>query len=206
MATRRSEERLAEFLRQSPRMARWSLGSFPAADVAGAAALRAALEWRDAIAEGADSNLWIFGPVGTGKSGLAWSLARAWKEEFPWDSVRFAPVLGWLDAARRSIETRGDTVDPSYDLVYADLLVLDDLGAARPSPSGFAEEKLATVVEARYEAGALTIATSNYAPHELVRRLGRDDSVIGRRIVSRLLEGAVQIRLDRPDLRLGGAA
>jgi hypothetical protein len=37
---------------------------------------------------------------------------------------------------------------------------------------------------------------------ELAQRLGHDDPVIGLRIVSRLTEDAVQIRLDRSDMRV----
>ena len=36
----------------------------------------------------------------------------------------------------------------------------------------------------------------------LAKRLGHDDPVAGKRIVSRLVENATQIKLERPDLRL----
>lgn len=46
-----------------------------------------------------------------------------------------------------------------------------------------------------------TVVTSKYLPSELARRLGHDDPATGLRIVSRLTEDAVHVRLDRPDLR-----
>ena len=195
---------MAEFLHQSPRMARYSLLTFPATDPAGAAALRAALAWWESALEGADGALYIFGPNGTGKSGLAWSVARAAKEHWPPDHVRFVIVRQWLAELRRSFSVVGGDRDPTHDLVNADLLILDDLGAERPTE--WAVETIAYVVDHRYEERLWTIVTSNYAPHELIRRLGGDNPVIGRRIVSRLLDGATQVRLDRADLRIGDPA
>jgi DNA replication protein DnaC len=49
-----------------------------------------------------------------------------------------------------------------------------------------------------------TIVTSNYAPSGLARRLGQDDPFIGKRIVSRLVENCIKVKLDRPDLRVNG--
>ena len=44
--------------------------------------------------------------------------------------------------------------------------------------------------------------TTNYAPSELAYRLaGHDDPVVGQRLVSRLLQNAAVIHLDRGDLR-----
>jgi DNA replication protein DnaC len=63
-------------------------------------------------------------------------------------------------------------------------------------------EWLATLIEGRYSANHHTIITSNYSPSQLAMRLGHDDPIIGKRIVSRIVEDALVIKLDRPDLRL----
>lgn len=176
------------------RMRFWSLDTFPADDPAGAKAKAAAEEWLD----DQERNLFIFGPVGSGKTGLAFSIARQIAER-GWDDVRFCNVRQLLAELRRSYETKTEA-DPLAGLVDCWLLVLDDLGAERATE--WARETIATLVEARYvEAYRQTIVTTNYAPSDLAKRLGHDDPVIGQRIVSRLTEDADQIRLDRPDLR-----
>lgn len=50
------------------------------------------------------------------------------------------------------------------------------------------------------------IVTTNYSPSGLAQRLGQDDPVVGQRIVSRLIDGALRIKLDRADQRLRTAA
>jgi hypothetical protein len=47
---------------------------------------------------------------------------------------------------------------------------------------------------------------SSYSPSQVPRRLGHDDPVIGQRIISRLVDGAVKIKLARADLRARKAA
>jgi DNA replication protein DnaC len=179
-----------------PRMLGWTLDTFPADDDAGAAALAVAREWRECWRDYGD--LFVFGPVGSGKTGLAWSLAVDVQRANLWDDVRFVNVRQMLAEVRRSFAT-GERVDPTETLIGASLLVLDDLGAERVTD--WTREMIATIVEGRYVAGRQTIVTSNYAPSELAQRLGHDDPVLGLRIVSRLTEEAMQVRLDRPDLR-----
>ena len=62
-------------------------------------------------------------------------------------------------------------------------------------------KELATIVEGRYVDEAPMIVTTNYDPAALARRLGHDDPVVGKRIVSRLTETATRIELKRDDLR-----
>jgi DNA replication protein DnaC len=187
--------RLDDLFGPLPRMRSWTLDSFPADDPAGAGAKARARQWQE---DESYPWLYIFGPVGSGKSGLALALLRADVERSPWNDVRFVNVRQLLAGLRRSYEA-GSEADPTKGLAEAWLVCLDDVGAERPT--GWARETLATLIEARYVADLPTIVTTNYAPSELAKRLGHDDPVEGLRIVSRLTEGAVQIRLDRPDLR-----
>jgi DNA replication protein DnaC len=83
------------------------------------------------------------------------------------------------------------------------LIVLDDVGAERPTE--FALETLALIVEHNHVRGTPMIVTTNYSPSALAQRLGQDDPVLGQRIVSRLIEGALRIKLDRADLRARAA-
>ena len=57
------------------------------------------------------------------------------------------------------------------------------------------------LVEHLHATNAHLLVTTNYAPSELAVRLGRHDPISGERIVSRLVENAIQVNLDRADLR-----
>jgi DNA replication protein DnaC len=193
--------RLDELVGPRPRMRGWSLATFPADDAGGAAAKAKALRWL--LDEEEDRcwdnrNLVISGSVGAGKTSLAWSCLRAVVEHSPYEDVRFVNVRQLLADIRRSFSA-GNGSDPTEGLVAADLLVLDDLGAERRTD--WALETLATIIDGRYLAERSTVVTSNFTPAELAQHLGHDDPVTGLRIVSRLTEDAVQIHLDRPDLR-----
>jgi DNA replication protein DnaC len=185
------------------RMAKWSFDTFPADDVAGRRALNTAREWM----EGTESGLYIWGPVGTGKTGLAYSIARDFIERYPQDEdVHFINVRAWLAEGRARLSA-GEQVEIEHLLDSGgdgSFLVLDDLGAERPTD--WALEQIAYVIENRHAVGAWTVVTTNYAPSDLAHRLGRDDPVIGQRIVSRLLEDATKIELKRADLRVRSAA
>jgi DNA replication protein DnaC len=195
--------RIANLVRPIRRMSQWTFATFPADDVPGRRALKAAAAYLDELGEW-EPWLFVFGGVGSGKTGLALSCLRAYIEgRHGWDDVGFCNVRQLLAQTRGSFASKGAS-DPTETAIKPWLCVLDDVGAERPTP--WALETLSTIVEARYVANYPTIVTSNYAPAELAERLGHDDIVIGQRIVSRLTENALQIRLDRPDLRARGAA
>jgi DNA replication protein DnaC len=195
--------RLSDLLDPLPRMRAWTLATFPAADAVGAAALARARRWLEEDLGEWDAWLYVFGRVGSGKTSLALSCLRAFVEAHPFDEVAFCNVRQLLAKTRRSYGSKTAS-DPTEDLVEPWLVVLDDVGAERDTP--WALETLATIVEDRYVRLRPTIVTSNRAPSELVQELGEHDPEIGERIVSRLIEDAVQIRLDRPNLRLKAAS
>lgn len=185
------------------RFAAYSLESHPNQD-----AVAEIADWLDQWWE--NGNLWLSGPVGTGKSGLAWGIVRrieldtvaAWLAEPEHERLGDAPpakalFLRWADLladlkASFDVERRGEIADPSALLKRATeihLLVLDDLGRERPT--AYALEKLGDLVDARYHRLGITVVTSNYGTRELIERLGSETSLLdGDRIVSRLLEGA----------------
>jgi DNA replication protein DnaC len=191
----------SELVGSNARMRSFTLATFPSDDEVGATAKQAAMRWLQEFWEDVDARLrlYIWGGVGSGKTSLAFSLARATIADHPYDEIRFVNVRQFLAEIRRAYGT-DKAIDPIPDLIDADLLVLDDLGSERVTD--WARETIATLVEGRYVAERPIITTSNYKPSELARRLGHDDPVIGLRIVSRLTENATVIHLDRPDLRL----
>lgn len=188
------------------RMTPWSLQTYPD-DATGRRAKGIAAEWFSTLTfhdrdtddrrHASGSNLLLFGPVGTGKTGLAWSLVRALCEERV--DAMLVPFRHYLREIRTAIRERTPVDDRPHRV---SVLALDDLGAERPTD--FAREELATLVEHRTERGLPTIVTSNYDPAELIGRLGHDEPLIGRRIVSRLVQDATQFRLEGVDRRLGG--
>lgn len=181
------------------RMRDWSLVTYPK-DAAGLAAQQVAAEWLYEYQAGGRRNLILYGGVGGGKTGLAWGLVRELIEHHEVDAllVNFRQLLAEL---RQTFSDRQEGLPIDYARAHrVPVLALDDVGAERPTD--FAREELALVVEERYSLGRPTIITSNYAPGDLARRLGHDDPIIGQRIVSRLVEGAVQYEVKARDRRL----
>jgi len=148
-----------------------------------------------------DGGVYLWGPCGTGKSRLAYLIAMQCVEG-GWDETARFVVVRNLLAKARSAMTRGEP-NPIDELMAEDisLLVLDDLGAERCTD--WARDTIATIVEARYMAAYYpTIVTTNYSPADLAVRLGNDDVLQGQRIVSRLLESTLVLKLAGPDRRL----
>jgi DNA replication protein DnaC len=183
----------------------WSLATYPD-DELGRKAKASAAQWFESLHIHRDEdsgfegfatgpNFLIFGPVGTGKTGLAWSLVRALCEEVvPAMQLNFRDYLWTVRAAFSENAPRDDRPHT------VSVLALDDLGAERATD--FAREELATLVERRTQRHLPLIVTSNYDPDELAARLGHDDRTVGERIVSRLVQDAHQLRLDGADRRL----
>jgi DNA replication protein DnaC len=181
-------------------------------------AVEACRAWLAAYREGERRSLWIYGPVGGGKTGLAWGLVRelalaAVARFYAADEERRgaspgtpALFVNWRDLLadlRSEMRLSGDGYGSA---LYAraqrvPVLALDDLGAERPTP--WALEALATLVQARYDSQKPTVVTANYGARDLASRLDAGDQggVEGRRIVSRLIEDAVSIHLEGPNLR-----
>jgi DNA replication protein DnaC len=187
------------------RMRGWTLDSFPAADVAGRRALRAVRDWFE-DAETWARRIFIYGPPGTGKTGLAYALCWRWLHLdledpdvclFDLTPVLFCNMRRYL-AEQQARMSRGEGTD-FEPLLQSELVVLDDLGAERPT--AWALDKIALTIEGRYETNGILVVTSNYSPPELAQRLGHEDPMVGQRLVSRLTDGALVIRLDRRDLR-----
>jgi DNA replication protein DnaC len=198
-------EQLFNLIHRRERMRSWTLDTFPADDVAGRRALAAARTW---LATGEQPRIYVYGPPGTGKTGLAFAMARYWIESIS-ERVLFENVRALLAAQRAGFAHTDSTSDNSEPTpieklldTYGDgeIVVLDDLGAERPTE--YALETVALIVEHLHANDVPLIVTTNYAPAALAKRLGHADLVVGQRIVSRLVEDALRIELDRRDLRM----
>lgn len=158
-----------------------------------------ARRWLADYRSGTKQNLILCGNVGAGKTGLAWlAVSELVSEKRPALFLNFRDLL-W--EVRQSFDN--DNKGAGLMLQRAQtvpVLALDDLGAEQPT--AWARSELATIVDRRYEKQLPTIVTSNYAPSELAGRLGHDDPVIGKRIVSRLTERANIVQFGNNDRRL----
>ena len=142
------------------------------------------------------SDLFLCGPVGTGKTRLACTLLNeAWKSGER--SVAFARVPMLLYRLQPH-GTAAETADEFNRLAAARLLVLDDLGAERDAATDYTRRTLLMLYEARHDAGRRTIWTSNKTPGEVGAFMGDD------RLSSRIAGRCRVVGLEGRDWRLSG--
>jgi DNA replication protein DnaC len=155
----------------------------------------------DPYCDGEYRTLFLTGSIGTGKTLLAYCTVRDLLDHDGGDG-RLIVVRDLLAQAKAAM-TRGDRTDPIQDLIDSnpDYLILDDLGAERGTD--WSREVIARIVDARYRStSASTIITTNYTPSQLATRLGAGDPIEGQRIVSRLREDALILKLAGADRRV----
>ena len=175
----------------------WHLTTYPADDAVGHNALRTVSGWLDGHPPG---GLYIYGTVGSAKTGLAYCVARLCISDMYW--------VEWANTRHLLAELKHLYGEPGLDAYFrvdglscASVTVLDDLGSERSTE--WSRDVFAQIIEHRSANALPTIVTTNYAPSQLAYRLaGRDDPVVGQRLVSRLLQDAAVIHLDRGDLRV----
>lgn len=182
----------ADAHRRSARQAEWSVvipSRYQWATLEGASTTP---ENRQRLAEWAEmpraQNLLLVGNVGVGKT---WSAVAACRPPFDRGmDVMFKAAVDLLDDLRP--DGPRDALEEAREV---DLLVLDDLGAERPTD--WTAERLYAIVNWRWMQERPTVATSNLAPADLHER-------VGERMWSRLVGSeAVVVGLDGTDRRFG---
>lgn len=137
----------------------------------------------------------LTGPTGTGKTHQAWAWWQRWAVERDAQGERpgsiptpmFYTAADLMEMLRRSFD--GEPVR----LPLGHLLVLDDLGAEKASE--WTVQELNRIVDERYRQCAPLLVTSNLSGKEMRERLGD-------RLVSRLAEMCVPVRIEGSDRRL----
>ena len=144
--------------------------------------------------------LYFHGPVGTGKTYLACSIAKRLCDSLV--NVRLTKTLGVLSDLKATFGSSGATEDDVFNsLAKCQVLIIDDLG--KEAPSEWVLSVLFRVIDDRSESLKPIIVTSNYCKSDLAERLaggGAEDTAVA--IVSRLEEMCRTVELGGDDRRI----
>ena len=154
--------------------------------------------------------LYLYGPVGTGKTHTACGVAKAWVwdhtttydgREYVAAPFRYRSVPRLLQEMRECYDGHGDQAELAGALMRCRLLVLDDMG--QESPTEWALERLWEIVDQRWSNRRPTVVTSQCSPAQLAQRLASRGSLrTAESIVSRLCGAESEVRrIDGPDRR-----
>ena len=143
--------------------------------------------------EGENKGLYIYGGVGSGKTHLAYSIAKRANEKDIAMVIKNVPELlreFRLDLKREGVQK---TFIEDKIMNYSGLLVLDDIGSEKMSD--WVEETFYLIINKRYNEMLPTVFTSNLKLSELAER-------IGDRLASRIAGSCVSYELKGEDKRI----
>jgi DNA replication protein DnaC len=147
----------------------------------------------------ADRGLLLMGSVGVGKTHLAVAILRGLIEKGI--SCRFYEYRGLLKEIQNSYNPNTQTTEMGIlaALFESEVIVLDELGAAKPSE--WVQDTIGLIINARYNEKKLTILTTNYLDEgqpSIDETLG---DRIGVRLRSRLYQMCKTIVIEGEDYR-----
>ncbi|MDD5510639.1 MAG: ATP-binding protein [Dehalococcoidales bacterium] len=157
--------------------------------------LKQALNAAKALASGSEKIKWLTlsGTKDLGKSHLAIAVCRQWIEHGHPAKYVFVPsLLDWLRECMNNKDL--NLAGRMKVLCEVPLLVMDDLGAQNPTP--WAQERLITIINYRYENWLPLMVTTNKSVDKLP---GDDEGRIGSRL-KRFVPGTV-IAMEGPEYR-----
>lgn len=133
-----------------------------------------------------DQGLILTGPVGVGKTHLAVSILKGLAERgFKGLFYEFGSLLKEIQDSYNS-HTKTSELSVLSPVLKADVLVLDELGASKPTD--WVKDTMAHIINTRYNDKKITIFTTNYPD---ARPNDRDETLedrIGSRLRSRIYE------------------
>jgi DNA replication protein DnaC len=170
----RRDEALAAFDAQIPALYRKEINLHPLI-----------AEWAD-CSDSAPLSLFLWGPLGVGKTHSAWRATRRWVGSQFAGRYRGTPVVQtWrstaLFDALRPDDSGGTPKRLMKDLQTASLLYIDDVAAARVSPTGWTQERLYEIFDERYINRLPVLITSDVQPNQI-------SHIVGERVTSRSAE------------------
>lgn len=139
--------------------------------------------------------LFLYGPVGSGKTGLAVPIAN-WKAQ-QGEAVLVIEVSEMLRHFRAAFHPENAVpFDTQFEAVRdVGFLVLDDLGAE--NATDWAREQLYLILNYRLQCNLPTVITANYTLDELAVKLsGHGDLTAGERIADRIRRKAALVKVD----------
>jgi DNA replication protein DnaC len=170
--------------------------------VPGNSTQRAAMEMSMQLAmdfPNTDEGLLLSGPVGVGKTHLAVSILKGLAERgFTCLFYEFGSLLKEIQDSYNP-NTKNSELSILRPVLEADVLVLDELGASKPTD--WVRDTMAHIINTRYNDRRLTVFTTNY-PDE--RQNDREETLedrIGTRLRSRLFEMCSTVRITGEDYR-----
>ncbi|MFI8707116.1 ATP-binding protein [Bacillus sp. NPDC077411] len=150
-------------------------------------AIKGAIYFIEKIPTKKEKGLFLQGGFGSGKTRLCYSLKHTL--ESMGIKVIVYNVTQLLDRIRSTFNNDKESKQEIMAmLMKCDVLILDDLGAEKPSE--FAAEFLYTIIDYRYSTWRRMVITSNCSNEELQERLGH---LQGGRILDRLKEACYKI-------------
>ena len=174
------------------------LNSYNPADPSQVRALRLATQFTMEY-PAVEGGLLFTGPVGVGKTHLAVSILKGLSERgFSCLFYEFGSLLKEIQDSYNP-NTRSSELGVLAPVLNAEILVLDELGASKPTD--WVRDTMAHIINTRYNDTKATIFTTNY-PDE--RSSERDETLedrIGVRLRSRLYEMCTGIEMRGSDYR-----
>lgn len=146
-----------------------------------------------------ERGLLLMGGVGTGKTHLAVSILKGLTER------GFSCLFYEFGALLKEIQDSYNQTTQSSELAVlapvfeAEVLVLDDLGASKPTE--WVRDTMSYIINTRYNDKKLTIFTTNYLDERQDKMEETLEERIGERIRSRLYEMCQTVKIEGPDYR-----
>lgn len=143
--------------------------------------------------------LLLMGPVGVGKTHLAVSILKGLTERgFSCLFYEFGSLLKEIQGSYNP-ETKSSELGVLSPVLNAEVLVLDELGATKPTD--WVRDTMAYIINSRYNENRFTVFTTNFLDTRPNEREETLDERIGVRLRSRLYEMCRTIEITGKDYR-----
>lgn len=123
-----------------------------------------------AAAEGEPHSIILYGPRSTGKTGLLATLLREWVTRTARPGKYWASIKLLKEITRQSHQEIGDEGDVLYSVGRIPYLLIDDIDKLSLN-TPFSRETLFQLVNERYDAGLVTMVTTNLDMKQLMGKL-----------------------------------